>query len=147
MTVDKKISYSDKLKHPKWQKKRLDILNRDKFTCQLCGDTEKTLHIHHLIYKSFQSDPWEVDDESLITYCNDCHELVEIYKSAKHLTIIKVDYNNRNFGKTFINAYFHNSEINQGEMLIFRRIDGFDELIMSFTSDSLKKHLDILNSK
>jgi hypothetical protein len=26
--------YSKKLKHPRWQKKRLEILDRDKFTCQ-----------------------------------------------------------------------------------------------------------------
>jgi len=30
-----KLSYSDTLKNPLWQKKRLEILSRDKFTCQL----------------------------------------------------------------------------------------------------------------
>ena len=32
------MNYSEQLKSPKWQKKRLEIMQRDKFTCQLCGD-------------------------------------------------------------------------------------------------------------
>jgi 5-methylcytosine-specific restriction endonuclease McrA len=34
-----KKTYSELLKSPKWQKKRLEIMSRDKFTCKKCGDT------------------------------------------------------------------------------------------------------------
>ena len=44
------MAYSEKLKNPKWQKKRLEILNRDNFTCIKCGDKETTLQIHHFKY-------------------------------------------------------------------------------------------------
>jgi len=29
-----KLTYSEKLKDPRWQKKRLEILSRDNFTCE-----------------------------------------------------------------------------------------------------------------
>lgn len=64
------ISYSEKLKDPRWQKVRLQVLNRDEFTCQHCGDTETTLHVHHL---SYSGEPWETEDNLLITLCEVCH--------------------------------------------------------------------------
>ena len=70
-----KTTYSDLLKDPRWQKKRLEILNRDNWTCQECGDTEETLHVHHKSYKG--SDPWDTPDSDLITYCQSCHECFE----------------------------------------------------------------------
>lgn len=67
------MSYSDLLKDPRWQKKRLEILNRDKFTCQHCSSTEKTLHAHHLFYITGMR-PWDYADHVLITLCEECHK-------------------------------------------------------------------------
>lgn len=67
-------SWSDQYKSPKWQKKRLEILNRDDFTCQNCGDTESTLHVHHKVYTPNTS-VWDYADNYLITYCDGCHEM------------------------------------------------------------------------
>lgn len=64
--------YSDKFKDPRWQKKRLDILNRDEWTCQICFDTENTLHVHHRYYLKGK-DPWDYDNNVLVTLCEDCH--------------------------------------------------------------------------
>lgn len=64
-------SYSEKLKDPRWQKKRLEIMQRDEFACKNCGDTETTLYVHHQIYKS---NPWDSPDEDLVTLCESCHE-------------------------------------------------------------------------
>ena len=71
------MTYSDKLKDPRWQKKRLEILNRDNFTCRFCGDSETTLHVHHFVYRK-NADPWESDEMELITICADCHEVEHI---------------------------------------------------------------------
>lgn len=71
------MTYAEKLKHPNWQKKRLDVLNRDEFTCKLCGDKETTLHVHH---KEYDGDPWNVSLDRLITLCQDCHKVIEVYK-------------------------------------------------------------------
>ena len=67
------MKYAEKLKDPRWQKKRLKILERDEFTCTQCGDKKRTLHVHHLFYLKDQN-PWEYDDKSLLTICDRCHD-------------------------------------------------------------------------
>lgn len=44
------MDYKEQIKSPKWQKRRLEIMQKDNFTCQLCGDTESMLNVHHLTY-------------------------------------------------------------------------------------------------
>lgn len=66
-------SYVEKLKDPRWQKMRLEVLNRDDFSCVSCGDSEETLHIHHCYY-DWELEPWEYELKSLITLCATCHE-------------------------------------------------------------------------
>lgn len=74
------MKYSDKLKDPRWQRKRLKILERDDFKCQLCGDREAPLSVHHKYYKN-NYDPWDYSDESLITLCEECHKKEERYRA------------------------------------------------------------------
>lgn len=69
--------YSKKLLDPQWQKKRLEILNRDEFKCQWCGDVKSTLHVHHKKYENGLS-PWEYPDESMITLCSRCHSITHL---------------------------------------------------------------------
>lgn len=71
------MNYPEQLKSPRWQKKRLEILDRDGFTCQHCGDTKTELHIHHLKYSKY---PWEVENDKLQTLCKHCHKGIEILK-------------------------------------------------------------------
>jgi len=66
-------AYSELLKDPRWQRKRLEILSAADFTCEDCGDKEKTLHVHHKIYKR-GAKPWEYQDYDLQCLCADCHE-------------------------------------------------------------------------
>lgn len=66
-------TYSDLLKDPRWQKKRLKVLERDEFCCRSCGDGENTLHVHHCYYKKGNA-PWEYQLESLVTLCKECHK-------------------------------------------------------------------------
>ena len=69
-----KQSYYEKLKDPRWQKKRLEILDRDKFTCQMCEATDMTLHVHHKYYVTGR-EPWEYPDCALVTLCEQCHDI------------------------------------------------------------------------
>lgn len=69
MTIDYKAQYL----HPKWQKKRLEILSRDNFTCQLCGSKDKTLQVHHFYYIHGRK-VWEYDSSNFITFCDQCHK-------------------------------------------------------------------------
>jgi uncharacterized CHY-type Zn-finger protein len=66
-------SYSDKLRDPCWQKKRLQVLSRDDWTCKLCGDSETTLNVHHKEYVSGLN-PWDYSNKQLVTLCEDCHK-------------------------------------------------------------------------
>ena len=74
------MDYKEQLKHPKWQKKRLEIMNRDQFQCQCCMDKEDTLTVHHKKYIQGKK-AWEYPDNLLITLCNPCHE--NIHKCDK----------------------------------------------------------------
>lgn len=71
-------TYYEKLKDPRWQKKRLKIMERDDFCCQRCGESELTLNVHHL---SYGKNPWDVEDSELITLCEDCHKEFTEYKA------------------------------------------------------------------
>jgi 5-methylcytosine-specific restriction endonuclease McrA len=68
------MSYLEKLKDPRWQRKRLEIMQRDNFTCQVCYTKELTLNIHHL---SYRANPWESPNDQLTTLCEECHFIVE----------------------------------------------------------------------
>ncbi len=75
-------SYSEKLRDPRWQKKRLGILNRDEWHCQICFDGENTLHVHHRDYTRGR-EPWEYDDKNLVTLCYICHqEETDLYNNS-----------------------------------------------------------------
>lgn len=68
-----KTEYSKKLLDPRWQKKRLEILERDGWKCLACGETKKTLHVHHMRYLT-GVDPWDTNNDDLVTLCEECHE-------------------------------------------------------------------------
>lgn len=70
------VSYSEKLRDPKWQKMRLEVMQRDKFSCQVCNNTEKTLNVHHRFYRKGAA-PWEYEPSALVTLCEDCHSAAE----------------------------------------------------------------------
>ena len=69
--ADRRSEYFEKLRDPRWQKKRLEILNRDGFACRECHAKNRPLHVHHLFY---QGPPWRTPNFGLLTLCEDCHE-------------------------------------------------------------------------
>jgi hypothetical protein len=78
------MTYAEKLKSPEWQKRRLDILNRDNWACQYCTDTKAQLHVHHLKYSG---DPIKEPDENLITACCACHQIISWVKKNQKVDI------------------------------------------------------------
>ena len=69
-------SYYEKLKDPRWQKKRLEIMEKAGWRCRECGATDKTLHVNHSYYEKGLN-PWEYPDHSLICLCARCHKDTE----------------------------------------------------------------------
>jgi hypothetical protein len=81
------MSYSTKLKSPKWQKKRLEIMARDGFMCVICNNPNSELHVHHTIYDYSIKEPENYPDETLITLCDDCYNNNHNSKIASHAII------------------------------------------------------------
>lgn len=88
------MTYKEKLLDPRWQKKRLEVLESDYWSCRACESKTGTLHVHHLWYEK-DCDPWDYPNECLITLCDKCHEkapkinwqraLLELNIPEKHL--------------------------------------------------------------
>lgn len=64
--------YSEKLRDPRWQKMRLEILTRDEWCCQICFDSKSTLHVHHRYYEAGR-EPWDYPPVAYVTLCESCH--------------------------------------------------------------------------
>lgn len=71
-------AYFEKLKDPRWQRRRLEVMERDEFHCRMCGDGESTLHVHHKRYIKGR-EPWEYELHELATVCEHCHERAHEY--------------------------------------------------------------------
>lgn len=66
------MTYAEKLKDPRWQKRRLKTMERDNWCCVRCGNDKETLHVHH---KAYSGEPWDAPDDTLETLCQTCHEM------------------------------------------------------------------------
>lgn len=75
------LTYKQQLLHPNWQRKRLEILQRDEFVCQCCYDDQSTLHVHHKRYVRGRM-AWEYPDSELVTLCEGCHETMHATSDA-----------------------------------------------------------------
>ena len=94
------MSYSDKLKHPKWQRKRLEIMEIDDFKCCICDDGENQLHVHHIAYRG--SNPWDTPSRLLVTLCDKCHKKQHGKKVEEEKTYTKEETDWAKF-----NAFIH----------------------------------------
>jgi len=76
------MSYTDKLKDPKWQRRRLEIMERDGWRCQICGELDISLTVHHIRYLT--PNPWEAEGRDLITYCEFCNAMAHTMNGCIH---------------------------------------------------------------
>lgn len=70
LQVDRKADYKEYMRSPEWKAKRLLIMQRDGYTCQICRG--KALDVHHLTYKNFKKEYLF----ELVALCRPCHENV-----------------------------------------------------------------------
>lgn len=68
----KSLTYSEKLAHPLWQKKRKYILEKANYICEDCGIRGRCLDVHHCYY-IFGIEPWQYPFDALKALCRDCH--------------------------------------------------------------------------
>jgi len=79
-----KEDYAKLLKNPKWQRKRLEIMQRDNFECKKCRGSDVELNVHHKEYIKGKN-PWEYEDDNLITLCVYCHQEIELLKNSEYI--------------------------------------------------------------
>lgn len=152
---EKSLSYEKQIKSPHWQKRRLQILQRDNFTCQICGSTEKTLHVHHLCYKK-DAKIWDYPDKTLITLCEDCHRIEHEMRSENDNSITSLIHDLSISGFTnfeivsILYKIAHESFVNDNQFVISNLLNrkkeiplegchDYDTLLFSNTNSVLRK--------
>jgi len=66
-------TYLEQIRDPRWQRKRLEILNAANFKCENCGSVNNELNVHHSAYLKGQP-AWEHPVELLHCLCRPCHK-------------------------------------------------------------------------
>jgi len=75
---------------PRWQRKRLEVLEAAGWRCEYCSDGENTLHVHHSHYVKGRK-PWEYERSELRALCADCHEEHHTQKGRLDALVSQVD--------------------------------------------------------
>lgn len=128
-------SYGQKLQDPRWQRRRLEILERDKFECIECGDAESTLHVHHKYYVRGR-DPWEYDGDALSTLCERCHVIVQERMDRLHSVLSRLGESDVDvligycLGVKMVRAH-HDGEIHGCELLSYEEGLGMELALSS----------------
>lgn len=87
MTSD--TQWAVQYRNPKWQKKRLEVMQANEFSCQVCGDKDETLNVHHKAYIKGRK-VWEYDAEQLECLCETCHKTVHEQKEKLDALLLLV---------------------------------------------------------
>lgn len=94
-------TYKEMLLDPRWQKKRLKVLEAAEWKCDVCGEAGRTLHVHHLEYWPSLA-PWEYPDNWLAVLCADCHSETTAESKEERATQLaegqEIDLHKRVFG-------------------------------------------------
>ena len=132
------MEYKKLLLNPKWQKKRLEILQRDNFSCVVCGngiDTDTQVHVHHLSYRKGCM-PWEYDNSNFVTLCEHCHS--GVHNGDLVLPFPKI-VQRKNIKKT--RCVFYRGVLQEDP---FKKLSCVQQLVYSFLlSQSLMQYKDL----
>lgn len=81
------MTYSEKLKDPRWQKKRLELLEKSGWKCasEYCQNSNPNaqLHVHHQFYAR-KTEPWDYPDFCYLVLCEGCHERHQVAMERAH---------------------------------------------------------------
>jgi len=91
---DNMTKYSEQLKDPRWQRKRLEVFQKSDFMCEQCGSETKQLHAHHKYY-DFDRDVWDYPNEDLMCLCESCHKDNHALDKLIKKTLKRMSYDNK----------------------------------------------------
>lgn len=95
------MKYHEQLKHPLWQKKRLEVLGLSGFECQNCGASDKELHVHHPFYKRGAM-IWDYRPDELQCLCAKCHKDIHAVDEHIRLRISQLDLSSKEILAGFV---------------------------------------------
>lgn len=72
-----KLTYTQQLAHPLWQRRRLEMLNEAGWQCMSCYNEEAQLHVHHRQYFKGRM-AWEYSNAELQVLCGACHARLHV---------------------------------------------------------------------
>lgn len=68
-----KLTYAEQLRHPMWQRRRLEMLSAADWKCSACAEASAQLHVHHKQYFKGRM-AWDYSNDELQVLCETCHE-------------------------------------------------------------------------
>lgn len=123
-----KLTFAEQIKHPNWQKKRLEVMEDAGFECESCGTKEVTLNIHHKRYVKGRM-YWDYTREELACLCEDCHKQEHAHRELLDLILTQASESHGNAVQTAIGllaGYFSGCvSIDRDLALAAIEVDGF----------------------
>jgi len=143
------MNYAQQIKHPLWQKKRLEVLEASGFECENCGDKEETLHVHHPFYRRGAM-IWEYEKSELECLCNKCHKSAHALDEKIRLSLSKCSITDKEKVMGYIsalNADFYKDDAPNIDLASYESIEGaFDAYAADLVLDSKSRFVDLLVS-
>lgn len=125
MANGSRLTYSEKLLDPRWQRKRLEVLERADFRCESCGSATETLHVHHKLYRR-GAEPWEYDAATeLASLCSTCHGEVELRSQELRALLSRLAEYDKDVVIGCVKALLLNYEGSDQELRNGEELDGF----------------------
>lgn len=114
------MTYSEQLKSPKWQKKRLETLDYYGFRCKTCGNEDEQLDIHHGAYFSGHK-IWDYHVWELHVLCHICHKELssDIYTFNKTLALMEQSKENYEILTKFSEIINSTNKENKEKIVVF----------------------------
>lgn len=114
-------SYAEKLRDPRWQRLRLEVMESARWECSSCGDSDKELQVHHPAYRK-GAEPWEYEAAELLCLCAKCHKETEAGKIV--------------FSEMLLNSRSTALYSNLQRMCIDEAIDSFAQMIAEYVKNT-----------
>lgn len=81
------MTYSEKLKDPRWRALRCRLIEKSENRCVHCGPNfDGPLQVHHLVYIRGK-EPWEYDVRLLKVLCDNCHMNWQINQESMQIAL------------------------------------------------------------
>lgn len=83
-------AYQRLLRDPRWQRRRLEVLNEANWRCQdaACGRHDRTLEVHHCYYL-YGVKPWDYPRNAFLALCEDCHQRRQKTEASLKIELLK----------------------------------------------------------